>query len=117
MPNKKRFVWPLVLGWVALAIVAVLWAVPNEEDDLTSDAEAALTQAGISATVDFEGRLGKKGGAEALETLRECGTLLLAADTDDPYAAWSILRHLAANREQVLMIGAPEPETARFRKR
>jgi outer membrane protein OmpA-like peptidoglycan-associated protein/osmotically-inducible protein OsmY len=45
-----------LLGWVVLAIVAVMWAVPNEEDGLTADATAALQAAGITANVEFEGR-------------------------------------------------------------
>jgi len=54
--NRTRFVWPLLLGWVVLAVVAVMWAVPNEEDGLTADATTALQAAGIGATVEFEGR-------------------------------------------------------------
>ena len=78
MLNKKRLVWPLVLSWIALAVFAVLWAVPNEEDDLTAEAEAALQQAGIAASVEFEGRdavlSGGLAGTEqerALEVVRD----------------------------------------------
>lgn len=54
--NRSRLLWPLLLGWAALAIVAVVIALPNQEDDLTNRAENALATAGISATVDFNGR-------------------------------------------------------------
>jgi outer membrane protein OmpA-like peptidoglycan-associated protein len=55
-PSRARFVWLLLLGWVVLAVIAVLWAVPNEEDELTSRAESALREAGIAAIVEFDGR-------------------------------------------------------------
>ncbi|MBT8203525.1 MAG: BON domain-containing protein, partial [Acidimicrobiia bacterium] len=54
--NRSRLLWPLLLGWLALAVAAVVIALPNEEDDLTERAESALATAGISATVDFNGR-------------------------------------------------------------
>lgn len=54
--KRTRFIWPLLIGWVVLAIVAVMWAVPNEEDGLTADATTALQAAGITANVEFEGR-------------------------------------------------------------
>lgn len=75
--NRTRFVWPLLLGWLVLAIVAVMWAVPNAEDELSADAAAALQAAGIGATVEFDGRdatlYGDYVGAErerALEAVR-----------------------------------------------
>lgn len=71
MPNKKRFVWPLVLGWIVLAVVALVWAIPNAEDNLTAEAEDALQAAGIAATVEFEGRDAVlSGGASATEQER-----------------------------------------------
>ena len=54
--TRTRLLWLLLLGWVALAVGTALWAVPNAEDDLTGRAEAALSNAGLSATVEFEGR-------------------------------------------------------------
>lgn len=39
-----------------LAVVAVVVAIPAVEDDLTAKAEAALREAGIGATVEFDGR-------------------------------------------------------------
>jgi OOP family OmpA-OmpF porin len=43
-------------AWAVLAVVAVMWAVPNEEEELTGRAELALQQAGIAAIVEFDGR-------------------------------------------------------------
>lgn len=54
--NRTRLLWLLLVGWVLLAVITVLWAVPNAEDDLTARAEAALQNAGIGASVDFDGR-------------------------------------------------------------
>ncbi len=75
--NRARLVWPLLLGWVVLALVAVMWAVPNEEDGLAADATAALQAAGIGATVEFDGRdallsgeLAETERARALEVVR-----------------------------------------------
>ncbi|NNF88072.1 MAG: OmpA family protein [Acidimicrobiia bacterium] len=54
--NRTRFLWPLLLGWVVLAVVTVMWSLPNAEDELTADATAALQAVGIGATVEFDGR-------------------------------------------------------------
>jgi outer membrane protein OmpA-like peptidoglycan-associated protein len=54
--NRTRLLWLLLLGWVVLAVIAVVWGVSNAEDDLEARAEAALQQAGIAASVDFDGR-------------------------------------------------------------
>ncbi len=75
--NRARWAWPLLLGWVALAVVAVVWAVPNEEDELTARAAETLQSAGIAADVEFDGRdamlsggLGTEQQARALEIVR-----------------------------------------------
>jgi flagellar motor protein MotB len=54
--NRTRIVWLLLLGWAVLAAIAVAWGVSNAEDDLEARAETALQQAGIEASVDFDGR-------------------------------------------------------------
>ncbi|MDH3539941.1 MAG: OmpA family protein [Acidimicrobiia bacterium] len=55
-PDRTRFVGLLLAAWAVLAVVAVMWAVPNEEEELTGRAELALQQAGIAAIVEFDGR-------------------------------------------------------------
>ncbi len=47
-------VWWLILAWVAVAILAVLWGIPHEENDLADRASQAL--AGTGLDVDFDGR-------------------------------------------------------------
>lgn len=70
---------------------------------------------------------GKKAAARVLEvqrallaaldgTPRTCAALAERAGTD-PATAWPVLRHLAANRKQVRMAGAPDPRAARFSMR
>ena len=54
--NRTRLIWLLLFGWAVLAVIAVGWGLGNAEDDLTSRADSALQQAGIAASVDFEGR-------------------------------------------------------------
>lgn len=54
--NRTRFVWPLLAGWVVIAIVAVAISVPRAEDELAGDARQALQEAGIAAQVEFSGR-------------------------------------------------------------
>jgi len=49
-----RAVWWLMLAWVIVAIIAVIWGIPNEEDDLTNRASDAL--AGTGLEVEFDGR-------------------------------------------------------------
>ncbi len=63
MSNRKRFVWLLVLSWVVVAVLAIVLAIPDQEDDLTADASAALQQSGIAATVEFNGRDAALSGA------------------------------------------------------
>lgn len=63
--------WSLLLAWVALAAVAVLVTLPNEEDELADNAGLALQEAGIAAVVDFDGRDATlTGGASDTEKAR-----------------------------------------------
>ncbi len=62
-PREESEPFPVAVWWLALllgvlVVGAVIWGLPNEEDDLTARAEAALEAAGIGApaTVTFEGR-------------------------------------------------------------
>ncbi len=47
---------------------------------------------------------------------RSCAELAERAGTD-PVAAWHVLVHLAANRQDLLLVGPPDPRSARFRRR
>jgi OOP family OmpA-OmpF porin len=49
-----KAVWALILAWIVLAILTTAWGVPNEQDDLTSRAEALLSGSGLNVT--FNGR-------------------------------------------------------------
>jgi outer membrane protein OmpA-like peptidoglycan-associated protein len=47
-------VWGLIVAWVAVAVLAVNWGIPNEERDLTSRANDLLEGTGLIA--HFDGR-------------------------------------------------------------
>ncbi len=49
-------VWWLVAAWLVLAVATVVWAVPHAEEDLRSRTEDALADAGLSVSVDLDGR-------------------------------------------------------------
>ena len=47
-------VWLLLVAWVALTAAAVIWGIPNEENDLTARTVATLNNEGVQ--VEFAGR-------------------------------------------------------------
>lgn len=49
-----KSVWGLIVAWVIVAVLAVIWGVPNEEHDLTSRANDLLD--GNDLSVHFDGR-------------------------------------------------------------
>lgn len=76
--SRKVFAGLLGAGWVVLAVVALVWGLGNQEDDLGAKAEAALEEAGLVASVDFDGRDATLSGtlavsdqAEAIAVVRE----------------------------------------------
>lgn len=54
--TRKNLLGWLGVAWLVLIVVAVIWVVGSQTDDLQSKAEAALADAGIVATVDVDGR-------------------------------------------------------------
>jgi hypothetical protein len=49
-----KAVWGLVVAWVIVAVMAVVWGIPNHERDLTSRANDLMDGNGLS--VHFDGR-------------------------------------------------------------
>ena len=49
-----RLLWGLILAWLGIAILTVVWGIPNEQNDLTDRATALLADSGLD--VRFEGR-------------------------------------------------------------
>ena len=55
-PSRRGFGLLLGTAWLALVVVAALWGLNNAQDDLAAKAETALAQAGLTASVEFDGR-------------------------------------------------------------
>jgi outer membrane protein OmpA-like peptidoglycan-associated protein len=53
-PRLPGLIWVAIIAWIVLAVLAALWGVPNEEDDLANRADELLVGTGLS--VDLAGR-------------------------------------------------------------